>query len=79
MVGLLTTGMKILFCEKKGVAVFGNQLDVLLEDMKKNHCASCSDLCPKPADWKWTHKWHKARGQPELMKKYIHNFFGDSS
>ncbi|MGA2681853.1 MAG: DUF4365 domain-containing protein [Candidatus Bathyarchaeia archaeon] len=74
MVGLLTTGMKILFCEKKGVSIMGFELDILLEDMKKDCCASCSDLCPRPADWKWTHEWHKSRAQPLLMKKTIHNY-----
>lgn len=74
MVGLPTTGMKILFCEKKGVSVMGYELDQILDDMKKDCCSTCKDLCPRPADWTWTHKWHKARGQPELMKKTIRNF-----
>jgi hypothetical protein len=71
MVGLPTTGMKVLFCGKKGVSIMGYELDRLLDDMKKDCCSSCKDLCPRPSDWKWTHTWHKARSQPELMKKII--------
>jgi hypothetical protein len=73
-VGLPTTGMKILFCEKKGVSIMGYELDGLLEDMKKDCCSTCKDLCPRPADWKWTHVWHRTRGQPELMNKIIRNY-----
>ena len=74
MVGLPTTGMKILFCEKKGVSVMGYELDALLDDMKKDCCSPCKDLCPIPSEWKWTHEWHRKRGQPELMKTIMRNF-----
>ncbi len=75
MVGLLTTGMKMLFCEKKGISIMGFELDGLSEEMKRDCCASCKDLCPRATNWKWTHEWHKARGQPDLMKTSIRNYF----
>lgn len=74
MVGLPTTGMKILFCEKKGVSIMGYELDALLGDIKKDCCSSCKDRCPRKTEWKWTHEWHRKRGQPELMKKTMRNF-----
>ena len=74
-VALPSTGTKILFCDKKGRAIVGRELDRLLEEMHREFCKECTDHKPRPADWKWTHKWHRERGQPDLMKKYIENYF----
>jgi hypothetical protein len=74
-VALPSTGTKILFCDKKGRVIVGRELDRLLEEMHREFCKECTDHKPRPADWKWTHKWHRERGQPDLMKKYIENYF----
>lgn len=75
MVALPSTGTKILYCEKKEVAVFGMQLDSLLEIMKQENCANCKDKCSRPNGWKWTHEWHRNRKQPDRMVLIMQNYF----
>jgi hypothetical protein len=76
MVALQSTGTKILFCEKNNAAIFGMQLDEILENMKKEYCNNCQNLSPRTENWKWTHEWHKSREQPEKMKEYIKKYRG---
>ncbi|MGD0071664.1 MAG: DUF4365 domain-containing protein [Candidatus Bathyarchaeia archaeon] len=73
MVALSSTGTKILFCEKKNISLFGMQLDELLGKIK-TYCVNCPDLSPRDEHWKWSHKWHKERQQPEKMKESIKKF-----
>ena len=72
--GLFSTGMKILFCEKKGIPIFDFELDVALEEIKTWFCSSCNSHCPRPTDWKWSHEWHRTRGQPLEMRKIMLTF-----
>jgi hypothetical protein len=74
MVALPETGMKILYCDKKG-AIMGYSLDDLLELFKKSNCKNCQYHSPRSNDWKWTRKWHRERRKPEGMIKTIENFF----
>jgi hypothetical protein len=75
MVALPSTGTKILYCEKREVAIFGMQLDILLESMKQKNCANCRDQCSRPSSWKWTHEWHRERKKPEKMILIMQNYF----
>jgi hypothetical protein len=75
MVALPSTGTKILYCEKKEVAIFGTQLDLLLESMKQRNCANCKEQCSRPNSWKWTHEWHKKRKKPQKMILIMQNYF----
>ena len=74
MVALPETGMKILYCEKKG-SIMGYSLDKLLELFKGSNCKTCKYHSPRSDDWKWTRKWHRERRKPEGMIKTIENFF----
>lgn len=74
MVALPETGMKILYCEKKG-SIMGYSLDELLELFKGSNCKTCKYHSPRSDDWKWTRKWHRERRKPEGMIKTIENFF----
>jgi hypothetical protein len=73
MVGLTSTGQKILFCEKNG-CIIGWQLDEILKRFKEINCASCNSHSPRPQNWKWTHRWHRERGMPEKMKEIIQRY-----
>jgi hypothetical protein len=70
MVGLPTTGQKILFCEKNGWIV-GWKLDDLFEEFKKTKCSGCKAHSPRPTGWKWTYKWQREQGTPEKMKEIV--------
>ena len=62
-------------------ALFGRELDILLDGFKKDYCNSCSFNSPRPNEWKLSHKWHRERKRSEKMegiiKKYF-NLFSDS-
>lgn len=73
-VGLPETGLKILYCEKKG-SVMNPSLDNLLEAFKSGYCKDCKHHEPRPNDWKWTREWQSEREIPEGMKKTIETFF----
>lgn len=73
-VGLPETGLKILYCEKKG-SIMAHSLDQLLEMFKKDNCKGCEHHKPRPEEWKWTREWHRGRDHPEGMKKTIENWF----
>lgn len=73
MVGLTTTGQKILFCEKNGF-IIGWELDAILGRFKKDYCSSCSFHSPRPEKWKWTYRWQRERVAPARMKKIIQNY-----
>jgi hypothetical protein len=75
MVALPSTGTKILYCEKKEVAIFGRQLDLLLESMKQKNCANCNEQCSRPNNWKWTHEWQRERKKPQKMILIMQNYF----
>jgi len=74
MVALPETGLKILYCDKKG-SIMGHSLDVLLEIFKRSNCKNCKHHSPRSDSWKWTRKWHRERKKPEGMIKTIDNFF----
>lgn len=74
MVALPETGMKILYCEKKG-SIMGHSLDKLLELFKGSNCKTCKYHSPRSDDWKWTRKWHRERKKPAVMLKTMMNFF----
>lgn len=73
-VALPETGIKILYCEKKG-SIIGISLDLLLESFKNSNCKDCAHHSPRPGEWKWTREWYRNREKPEMMKKIIENWF----
>lgn len=72
-VGLPETGLKILYCEKKG-SLMNPSLDNLLDSFKRMYCENCEHHKPRSDDWKWTRKWQREREIPKGMKKTIENF-----
>jgi len=72
-VALPETGMKILFCDKKG-SIMGYSLDELLDRFKNSYCRECKCNSPRSRGWKWSKKWQLEREKPEGMMKAINNF-----
>lgn len=72
MVGLTTTGQKLLFCEKKG-SIVGWRLDEVFERLKTTYCSGCSFHSPRPPEWKWTYRWQREQGTPVKLKEIIQN------
>jgi len=73
MVGLTTTGQKLLFCEKKG-SIIGWKLDEIFEKLKTTYCSGCSFHSPRPQEWKWTYRWQRERVAPERMREIIQSY-----
>jgi len=71
--GLPETGLKILYCEKKG-SKMGPSLDELLFHFKQDYCKDCKDRKQRPSEWKWTREWHREREIPEGMKRILDNY-----
>jgi hypothetical protein len=51
---LPTMGPKRLRCKLHGFAVAGLALDDVYGAFKANHCDSCADCVPRPADWSYS-------------------------
>jgi hypothetical protein len=68
MVGLRTTGTKILYCEERECYLTGGSLDRIIDEFRQKYCSGCDFHWSRPADWKWTYRWQKERKQPQEMK-----------
>jgi len=68
MVGLPTTGRKLLYCELKDCFLAGWSLDETLREFKETYCNKCDSCSPRPTDWRWTYRWQREREQPQKMK-----------
>jgi hypothetical protein len=71
MVGLPTTGRKLLYCGLKDCSLEGPTLDELLSEFKEKYCNQCDSHSPRPTDWKWSYRWQRERKQPEKMKMIL--------
>jgi hypothetical protein len=71
MVGLPTTGMKLLYCKLKDCFLDAWTLDELLSEFKEEYCSKCDSHSPRPTDWKWSYRWQRERTQPEKMKTIL--------
>jgi len=76
MVGLKTTGTKLLYCEKKECFDHGWRLDDILAGFKREHCSDCVHHSPGPKEWKWTYRWQRERESPPRMKLILRNLRG---
>jgi len=76
MVGLTTTGTKLLYCEQKECFDEGRRLDDILVGFKREHCSDCVHHSPRPKEWKWTYRWQRERESPPRMKLILRNLRG---
>jgi hypothetical protein len=71
VLGLPTTGWKLLYCQLKEFFLEGLTLDEALEEFKAKYCIKCDSHSPRPTDWKWSYRWQRERAQPEKMKDIL--------
>lgn len=71
MVGLPTTGTKLLYCDLKDTFLTGWTLDGIFHEFEGTYCSKCNSCSPRAADWKWSYRWQREREQPDKMKAIL--------
>jgi hypothetical protein len=71
LVGLPSTGRKLLYCALKDVFTEGHSLDEILDEFKKTYCNKCDSCSPRPTDWKWKYRWQRERKHPPRMETIL--------
>lgn len=54
LLGTQMAGSKLIHCSLHGFHLEGRDFDSTLATFKLQHCDSCSDKAPRPADWEYT-------------------------
>jgi hypothetical protein len=71
--GLPSIGPKILHCDLHNYYALGATLDPTYGKFKRQYCDNCSDLKPRPAEWKFSDEWQDQENLRHI--KFIEDFY----